>query len=94
MSGSAVPGCSREQGVRSAASDSAGGWIWNLHDTPRVLYRLPHLIEAAACGARIFIVEGEKDVEALEAAGAVATCNPGGAGRWKHEYSEHLHGAS
>ena len=36
------------------------------------------------------MVEGEKDVHALERAGVVATCNPGGAGKWREEYSEVL----
>ena len=31
---------------------------------------------------RVFIVEGEKDVDSLTALGLVATCNPGGAGKW------------
>lgn len=47
-----------------------------------VLYRLPKVIDAVAQGHPVFIVEGEKDVEALERAGHVATCNPAGAGKW------------
>jgi 5S rRNA maturation endonuclease (ribonuclease M5) len=47
-----------------------------------VLYRLPKVIEAAGRGDIVYIVEGEKDVEALERAGKVATCNPAGAGKW------------
>jgi hypothetical protein len=35
----------------------------------------------------VYIAEGEKDVDALEAAGVVATCNPFGAGKWRPEYS-------
>jgi hypothetical protein len=38
------------------------------------------------------IVEGERDVETARVLGFVATCNSGGAGRWKGEYSYHLHG--
>jgi 5S rRNA maturation endonuclease (ribonuclease M5) len=40
----------------------------------------------------IYVVEGEKDVETLRAWGLVATCNPGGAGKWKEEYSRSLKG--
>lgn len=35
----------------------------------------------------IYIVEGEKDVLAVEGVGGVATCNPGGAGKWRAEFS-------
>ena len=40
----------------------------------------------------VYIVEGEKDVHAIEAAGAVATCNPMGAGKWRPEFGKHLAG--
>ena len=69
------------------------GWRWQLGNTRRVLYRLPRVIEAVAAGEFIYIAEGEKDVHALEAAGVTATCNPGGAGKWRDEYSEHLRGS-
>lgn len=71
-----------------------GGWVWDLKGTRRVLYRLPQVAEAVAAGRRVWVVEGEKDVHALEAAGEVATCNPGGAGSWKDEYAEVLRGAT
>lgn len=70
------------------------GWTWNLEGVRRVLFRLPKLPGAIADGRRVFIVEGEKDVLALEAVGEVATCNPGGAGKWRPEYVESLRGAS
>lgn len=69
------------------------GKAWNLTDVRRVLYRLPRVIEEVARHGIVHVAEGEKDVEALEAAGAVATCNPGGAGKWQGEYSECLRGA-
>jgi hypothetical protein len=64
------------------------GWTWKLGDTRRVLYRLPKVIAAVREGRAIFITEGEKDVHTLEQAGLVATCNPGGAGKWRPEYAE------
>lgn len=70
-----------------------GEWQWNLADTRRVLYRLPRVLEAVQRGHTVFIVEGEKDVHAIEAAGATATCNAGGAGKWRDEYSRCLAGA-
>lgn len=58
-----------------------GAWEWKIGDVRRVLYRLPKILEAGPT-TPIYIVEGEKDVHALEAVGLVATCNPGGAGKW------------
>ena len=46
--------------------------------TPQ-LYRLPQIIEAVKAGTTVYLVEGEKDVHALEAVGAVATTSPMGA---------------
>ena len=68
--------------------DGHGGWIWNLQGVSKILYRLREVIEAE----EVFIVEGEKDIETLRAWGFVATCNPGGAGKWRDEYSEYLTG--
>lgn len=73
--------------------DGKGGWLWNLQGVRRVLYRLPQVIEAVDAGQTIYVVEGERDVEALEAVGVVATCNPGGAGKWRAEYAQTLAGA-
>ena len=44
------------------------------------------LIAAVQDSRTVYIVEGEKDVQAVERAGGVATCNPGGAGKWRAEY--------
>ncbi len=48
----------------------------------RVPYHLPEILEAQKADQPIFIVEGEKCVEALRALGLVATTNSGGAGKW------------
>jgi len=69
------------------------GWFWSLDDTRRVLYRLRDLRAAIDFDEVIYIAEGEKDVDALRAKELVATCNPGGAGKWRAEYSESLRGA-
>ena len=79
---------------RQRCRDSSGGWEWKLGDTRRVLYRLPQVLQAVAAGRTIFVVEGEKDVHALEAAGETATTNPMGAGKWRPEYSKALAGAA
>jgi 5S rRNA maturation endonuclease (ribonuclease M5) len=59
------------------------GWTMGIGEIRRVLYRLPELL-AADPGEPVYIVEGEKDVDALRALGVEATCNPMGAGKWDH----------
>lgn len=71
---------------RSLSQD--GKWQWGMKGARRVLYKLPEVIAAN----EVFVVEGEKDVETLRAWGLVATCNPGGAGKWTEEYSKFLKG--
>jgi hypothetical protein len=71
-----------------------GDWIWNMHKTRRVIYRLPQVKAAVAAGRRVWIPEGEKDVQALEALGEVATTNPMGASNWRPEYVDAFEGAT
>ncbi|MGA7391548.1 MAG: CHC2 zinc finger domain-containing protein [Terrimicrobiaceae bacterium] len=66
-----------------------GQRVWNTEGVERPPYRLPELL---ASPASVWIVEGEKDVETLRAIGQVATCNPGGAGKWLPAFSEYLKG--
>jgi hypothetical protein len=73
---------------RQRRPDGAGGWIQNLNGIQPVLYRLPRLLKAET----VFLVEGEKDVHALEGWGLTATCNPMGAGKWRAEYAHSLAG--
>lgn len=79
---------------RQRKPDGQGGWTWKLGDTRRVLYRLPQVLEAVSAGRTVYVAEGEKDVHALEKAGVVATCNAGGAGKWRDEYTESLRAAN
>jgi len=65
-----------------------GQWVNGLKEVRRVLYRLPEILKAPV----VYIVEGEKDVDRLWGLGIPATCNPGGAGKWREEYSESLRG--
>lgn len=58
----------------------------------RILYRLGDVLNAIEDGETIFVVEGEKDVHNLQSLGLVATCNPGGSGKWGAEYSAQLAG--
>lgn len=70
-----------------------GQWTWSLGDTRRVLYHLPEVVATAKAGGTVYVAEGEKDADALTRAGACATCNPGGAGKWRDDYSTTLTGA-
>lgn len=74
---------------RQRQPDGNGGWTWSMDGVERVLYRLRKIL-AADSGRVVYVVEGEKDVHAIESAGLLATCNPGGAGKWRPEFSEAL----
>ena len=71
-----------------------GEWDWRLGDVRRVVYRLPELIAATPKRTPVFLVEGEKDADALAGLGFTATTNPGGANQWRAEYTEAFRGAS
>ena len=76
------------KGFSQRRPDGRGGWIWNLRNTRRVLFRLPTLKDADV----VLVVEGEKDLLTLVGLGFVATRNPMGAGKWREEYSGQLAG--
>jgi hypothetical protein len=69
--------------------DGSGGWIQNMTNARRVLYHLPELV-ASPARSMVFVVEGEKDADRLIAHGFNATCNVGGAGKWKPEYNDYF----
>jgi hypothetical protein len=75
--------CQRPDGdwYKADGNSPVGEGVRELPECPRVLYRLPELLIAEA-SAWVFVVEGEKDADNLAALGFVATCNPGGAGKW------------
>ena len=74
---------------------NAAGWVWSVPESIRdtTLYRLPAVRAAVDSRQTVYLVEGEKDVETLERLGYTATCNPGGAGKWREGYTAHLAGA-
>jgi putative DNA primase/helicase len=63
---------------RRPDASAKDGWRWSTKGIELVPYRLPELLKAEEA----FIVEGEKDADTLARHGIVATCNPGGAGKW------------
>jgi hypothetical protein len=74
------------------------GWEWSTAGTRMLPYRFPGLM-AAVAGAngvpwRVYVVEGEKDADRLRTQwGLTATCNPGGAGKWRSDYNKYFAGA-
>ena len=74
---------------------SRDGWVHQVPEGIReqAIYRLPKVMEAIRKGEPVYVVEGEKDVETMERLGRTATCNAGGAGKWRDAYSRMLAGA-
>ena len=56
------------------------GWVWKTSGR-RVPYRWPELVGQS----ELWIVEGERDVDTLFDHGLTATCNLGGASKWRAE---------
>lgn len=75
---------------RQRKPDGKGDWEWSVRGVRSVLYRLPEILKRRV--DTVFVVEGEKDVHALESLGVLATTNPGGAGKWREEHGRALHG--
>ena len=71
------------------------GWVHKVPEALRdsALYRLPEALAAIRAGRPVYVVEGEKDVETLARLGHAATCNAGGAGKWRDSQSALLAGA-
>jgi len=72
-------------------------WVWSMEGVRRVLYRLPAVRDAIEGERIVFVVEGEKAADALEALGVTATCCLGGACEqarsWAEEWTEELRDA-
>ena len=69
---------------------SGDGFDPGLNGCRLPLYRLPELADAIERGETVFVAEGEKDVESLRSLGLAATCNAGGAGKWRDDHSKEL----
>jgi RecA-family ATPase len=76
---------------RQRRPDGAGGWEWTVKGVRQVPYRLPEVLTASP-DELVFVAEGEKDVDNVRALGLVATCNAGGAGKWRATHAEFLRG--
>lgn len=76
---------------RQRRPDGKGGFTYKLGAVRRVIYMLPQLL-AADPSKLVLIPEGEKDADELAARGLIATCNAGGAMKWRKEYADSLEG--
>ena len=74
----------------------AGDYVYKAKDMPKILYRLPNVLEATT----VFVTEGERDADRLHGlklrddAGneIVGTTNANGAGKWKAAHTKSLKG--
>jgi|GEM_PF-6757868 len=72
---------------------AGGGYTTGLNGTVLPLYGLPGVLEAIEGDRTVYVVEGEKCVEALEGLRLDATTCSGGAGSWRAHHTESLRGA-
>ncbi len=77
---------------RQRRPDGQGGWTWYVKGVRRAPYRLPEVLQRAQ-GASVYVCEGDRDCDRLASLGLVATCNAGGAGKWRDELIACLQGA-
>jgi len=86
------PGLNGEpKGYRQEAPDGADGWNSGkgcMNGVRLVPYRLPDVLQAD----EVYVVEGEKCADRLHDEGLMATCNAGGALKWRREHAQHLAG--
>jgi predicted P-loop ATPase len=81
----------RPKTFRQRRPDGNGGYVWNLKGISPVPYRLPEMLKADPASI-VFVAEGEKDVDALRALHFAATCNAGGAEKWRADFAKYLKG--
>ncbi len=73
---------------RQRKPNGNGGWSWSVNGVRQVPYRLPEVL--ANPSKTVFTTEGEKVADRLTKLGLVATCNSGGAGKWRSEFAAHF----
>jgi len=82
---------------RQRVRDSSvqGGYTYSTASIPdKPVFRLPAVLSAIDNMTTVFVVEGEKDVLALEGIGLTATTCPGGAGKFTESQANSLRGAT
>lgn len=84
---------------RQQRVSAAGGWEWGAPTGGLPLYRLPEVVATVAAAGVVFVVEGEKDADAIVELGTTATTHAGGADttgegiKWRPEHTAALAGA-
>lgn len=79
------------KGFSQRRPNGKGGMVWNMQGVTPLPYKLPELLRATKESKTVvFIVEGEKDVQTLNRFGLIATCNHGGAAKWRDAHSSHF----
>lgn len=79
--------------------DATGRWSYSIKNVQKVIYNLPNVVNGVKENKTIYIVEGEKDVNNINALGLIGTTNVGGASsklndsKWLPEYNEYFKGA-
>ncbi len=71
---------------RQSRPNGTGGWTPGVKDVRRVPYRLPDFLPHET----VYIVEGEKDADALWELEIPATTNPMGARKWRDDFSPYF----
>ena len=82
------------KGFARMSPDGKGGWQWGHSSNAVALYRWPELAAAVEQGKAVFVCEGEKDVDNMNRAGAIATTCLGGASKWRGELAAEFKGAA
>jgi hypothetical protein len=80
------------KGARDSKSQPSPEAKW-FPETPKLLYRLEAVVTAAARGATVLFVEGEKDCDNADKIDVPATTTGGAAEPWQDSYGEALRGA-
>jgi hypothetical protein len=70
--------------------DEHGKWVWKVTG---IIPPVPYRLDAIQSQPTVCVVEGEKDCDRLAALGLVATCNSGGASKWKSIHTDALKAA-
>ena len=74
--------------------DATGSWVWGgIDERLKVPFRLPELVEAIGKGKDVYVTEGEKGALSMIERGYIATCSPGGAGKWPKHFARWFVGA-
>lgn len=84
----------RYDGGRQVIRSAAKQFRQSNTAAPAELYRLAKVRAAVTAGRPVYVVEGEKDVHALESLDVTATCAPMGAGKWSKIDPSPLYGGT